>query len=130
MPQVEDNRRRLRTIVGLIGLLVLSACSGRNNPSDPAALTVSVGMYGGPLNATTGRQAETGAPMPNQAATVTDSTGRTVTATTNSTGVATMQLAPGRYFVTSGACGPGSAAQPVTLLAHASVHYQVACSIP
>jgi Carboxypeptidase regulatory-like domain len=130
MLQVERDGRRLRSVVSLVGLLLLSACSGHKTPSDSAVLTVSVGMYGGPLNPNTGRQAETGAPIPNQTVTVTDKTGRIVTATTNSTGLATVRLMPGRYSVSSTACGPGSTAQPVTLLANATVHYQVACSIP
>jgi hypothetical protein len=132
MPDAETNSRRSRMVVGLVGLLALSACSSHKRPPDSAVLTVSVGAYGGPFNPTTGMQTETGAPIPNQRVTITDTAGRIVRATTDSAGFATLHLAPGSYSVSSESCppAPGSAGQPLTLLPNATAHYQVACQVP
>jgi phosphatidate phosphatase APP1 len=123
--------KRLVSLVGdVVGLLLLSACSGHKPASQTAALTVSVGVYGGPLNPNTGTEANIGTPIPNTKVTVTDSAGRTVMTTTGSNGLATLPLIPGRYTVSSELCGSGGTAQPVTLSTTSSTRYQVVCPIP
>jgi hypothetical protein len=98
---------RTAALIGIcVCLLGLSACAGGSDPASVAAsgtLTGRVLMYGGPANATTGKQALSGVPEPNVTVTVQSGSGSITRTTTDAAGRFTFHVTPGTYTLQN--CG-------------------------
>jgi hypothetical protein len=120
-----NNQTSLQADDATTVLPLLSAATANS-----AVLKLSVGLYGGPLNPSTGREADTGTPIPHTTITVMVVGGTAFSVTTDSTGIATVHLKPGTYSVTTRQCGPGATPHPLTLIGGEVTSYNVVCSIP
>jgi hypothetical protein len=123
---------RCLTSVSMPVLLALAACTNGGGHSQspapsPVALTVHVGLFGGPARPD-GGMAMSNSPAERVNVTATSAAGRTSTAMTDASGRATLHLAPGRYAVFSTYCGPGP--QTISLSAGEPAQLQIICPIP
>ena len=117
----------LLVLNSVAGLAACTRSDGAATVQPSATVRVHVGLYGGPLQPG-GGMALNNAPEPQTPVTVTDMTGHMRTAKTDSTGVVTFVVAPGRYVIDSPLCGHGP--QPVTARPSHTSYVQVRCDVP
>jgi hypothetical protein len=127
--------RRLITGAAMCGLLVAAACAGPRQLQPPrtagaaqhlVAVHGYVGLFGGPLNPTTGRMALNNSPAADLRVTVW-SAGRQVAETvTGAKGRFLITLMPGRYTVRAD-CGQ---AKPLVVTAERARRVMLSCDVP
>jgi hypothetical protein len=104
--------------------------NGATPQADDAAVSVKVGLWGGPLQPTGGMALE-GKPAPGVNVTARDAHGATWDATTDQQGVAQLQLSPGAYVIFSTYCGPTENAAPVTRVKSGDTRtVEIRCDVP
>lgn len=122
-------RRLLGVIVGAslaaVAALALSAFTRHDNT---ATLQVRVAQFGGPA-APGGGSVLWNSPAKGVNVTVVDAKGHAYRANTDSTGTATLQLAPGTYSVGSTYCESPGGPSHLTLTAHENAHAQIKCQV-
>jgi hypothetical protein len=116
-------------LVVVVGVLLGSttSCTGRDaDASQGATLRVHIGLFGGPATLD-GKMALRNSPAPNENVTAVNEVDQESTGLTDADGVATMNLAPGRYSVFSTYCGGSTS---IALVANKTSRVRIDCPIP
>lgn len=136
----------VRIATGLLALAIATGCSSASSPDgsgQPSGSTTStpstptsaattgtvtgqLGLYGGPLNPKTNKQALNGKPVPHATVTATAEDGTRAQTKTDGHGRFVFRLRPGRYTLSSDCAGRVR----VTVRAGATVHHDLVCPVP